>query len=382
MSQGWRGWLVPCVVAAALLVAACSEPPPGGTLAPEGSPRATVPVAPGQPGSAFGSTDGPTAPPIATPSRTVTAAPATDDWLATLRDETAAQNDRVAAVEALAADSDPRVGPALEAALSGSDEQVRIAVATAIGARSDTHAVKPLAAALLAELKAAPGSEFVVAMATALGRLGGAGGVSALLAALRDSDEDGMAAATEALRAIGAPAVAPLQKALTSSDIELRLASVRGLYALGSPGVKPLIVALKNTEAKVRSAAANRLGRLGDLSAEKPLVALLQKPEGKTVSVALARLHRDDPSALLPYLKVRTTVGVYYGLIFIGAEETASAMATALVRFGDVEMATDYLNCGNSKLEQAAHDWAEAHGYTVITTPGSKNETWGSGLPD
>jgi len=32
-------------------------------------------------------------------------------------------------------------------------------------------------------------------------------------------------------------------------------------------------------------------------------------------------------------------------------------------------MATSYLNCGNSELEQAAHKWATSHGYTVTELP-------------
>ena len=68
--------------------------------------------------------------------------------------------------------------------------------------------------------------------------------------------------------------------------------------------------------------------------------------------------------------------------MFVGAADTAKAMATSLVKLGDLEMAEAFLNCGSETLEQAAHDWAAAHGYTVISLPGSGGGTWGSGLPD
>jgi hypothetical protein len=286
------------------------------------------------------------------------------------------------AVEALADEQDPRVVPALEEALGDSDVEVRTLVATVLGDRGDDHAVKPLAAALTAEMKADPTSAFVAAAATALGRLGGSGGVPALILVLRGPAGSGRTAALKALGAIGAAAVPALQKLLTNADVDVRLAGVDGLFALGKPGVKPLIAALTNDESKVASRAANRLGHLGDRSAEAALVAVLDEGWWKTPSIALARLFESSPSKLVHYLTSSKTYRVYYGLIFVGAEETVSALAKSLKNVGNVEMAEDFLNCGNDTLEQAARDWAKAHGYTVITIPGSGDGTWGSGLPE
>lgn len=48
-----------------------------------------------------------------------------------------------------------------------------------------------------------------------------------------------------------------------------------------------------------------------------------------------------------------------------------------LNRFGDVSLAEDYMNCGNSSLESAGQKWGRDHGYNVQTGPGSSRVRWG-----
>jgi len=322
------------------------------------------------------------------PTRQVTQAPTpaptptVEELLAALRDPASAET-RARAAEALGQVTDPAVVPALVSALADEDIDVRIAVATSLGSQGDAGAAKALAAALLSELKANSSSPFVAAAAAALGQLSGTAGVAALIAVLATTDETNLEAARSALKEIGAPAVPALQKALLTGAREKKIQVVNVLASLGSAGVKPLITALTNKDAKVRSAAANRLGYLGDRSAEKGLAAVLADPGmGLTASVALARLYRDEPSKLVHYLTATKTLHIYYGLLQIGASETVTALANALRQRGDLAMAEDFLNCGEPTLEQAAHDWAYAHGYQVVTNPGQPDETWGGGLPE
>lgn len=62
------------------------------------------------------------------------------------------------------------------------------------------------------------------------------------------------------------------------------------------------------------------------------------------------------------------------------SDGTEDALVSALHRYGDdVELAEYYLNCGNGKLERAAEKWADDHGYTVFTHPGTGGGQWGSG---
>jgi len=349
------------IVLAAILIAGCSGPaatgPRAGGSAQTASPRIPADSAPPQ-----------TAADISA-------------WLAQLRG-TGSPTDRVAAVEALAAERDPRVAPALEAALADPDLEVRTLVATVLGDRGEVHAVKALAAAVTAEMRADATSAFVAAAATALGRLKGAVGVPALIVVLRGPTGNGRQAALDALAAIGAPAVPALQRLLANPDVDARLAGVDGLFALGKSGVKPLIAAVGNSESKVASRAANRLGYLGDRAAEAALVAVLDEGWWKTPSIALARLFESSPSKLLRYLNSAKTFHVYYGLMFVGADSTVTALAASLMKVGDLAMAEEFLNCGNPTLEGAAEDWASAHGYSVTRVPGSGDNTWGSGLPE
>lgn len=340
----------------------------------------------GGPGVTPVSTTAPVAP--ASQTSVVTPAPSplptVDQLLASLRDPTSAET-RAWAAESLAHVEDPAVVPALVGALADGEVSVRIAAAESLGSLGDARGAKAIAAALKSELKAQPSSAFVPAACAALGLLGGTAGVAVLITVLGTADETNRDAARTALTRIGAPALPALQKAISTGGREQRLQVVSVLASMGSRGVKPVITALANSDAKVRSAAANRLGYLGSRSAEKPLAAVLADPGmGLTASVALVRLFEGEPVKLVHYLTATRTLHVYYGLMKLGAAETVDALASALLRLGDIDMAVDFLNCGEPTLERAGRDWARANGYEVISGPGggSSDETWGSGLPE
>ena len=323
--------------------------------------------------------------PTPTPAPTPTPTPGVAD-LITLLQTAPDPADRVLAVEKLVkVTNDPLVEPALEAALRDADVLVRTAAARGLGERREAAAIRPLMSALKKEFLAEPLSDFVATAAQALGLLKAEEAVSLLVMVYTGTEGAGRPAALAALRAIGSPSVAQLAKLLTNADLDVRILGVDGLAVIGKPAVKALIGALTNSEAKVRSRAANKLGHLGDRSAEAGLVALLDDPAtggGNSASVALARLYLDQPTKLLHYLNAKATIRIYYGLVFVGADGTETSLASALLKRGDLEMAEFFLNCGNARLEQAAHDWADAHGYYVVTIPGSGGGQWGSGLPD
>lgn len=359
---------------ATTLLVGCS----GSTAAqaPSAATASVAEVSAPTPAASLPPTVTPPPPPTATPPPTV------DQLLASLADPTSAEL-RTAAAESLAQFQDPAVVPALASALLDSEVSVRIAVATSLGSLGDARGAKAVAAALQAELKAQPSSSFIPVACEALGQLGGTAGVAVLIAILVSADATNRAAAETALTSIGSAAVPALQRALTTGTQAQKLEVVSFLASLGSLGVKPLITALANSDAKVRSAAANRLGYLGNRSAEKPLASVLaDSAMGLTASVALVRLYKTEPSKVAHYLTPTGTLRIYYGLMKLGASETIDAMASALLRLGDLDMAEDYLNCGEPTLEQAAHDWADANGYEVVTGYGPSDMTWGSGLPE
>jgi HEAT repeat protein len=206
---------------------------------------------------------------------------------------------------------------------------------------------------------------------------------TALVGLLRGDDPEAQVAGIRALALVGssgaATAIVPMLK---SSASEVRLAAIEALGTLGDPAATDALVKLlKDKDVKVRTAAAKALGELGDRDATKALVASLKDAKlSAAAALALAKLYKDDPDKLLPYLKAKATVGVYYGLIRIGADSTIPGLVKALNSFGTKDMAVDYLNCGSTKLEDAAHAWAKKHGYEVVTQPGGGSVQWGSGL--
>jgi len=63
---------------------------------------------------------------------------------------------------------------------------------------------------------------------------------------------------------------------------------------------------------------------------------------------------------------------------FIRAGSGEEQLMDALDEYGDEEMATVYLNCGNSRLEKAARGWVENRGGFIMWTPGiSGGVSWG-----
>jgi hypothetical protein len=64
----------------------------------------------------------------------------------------------------------------------------------------------------------------------------------------------------------------------------------------------------------------------------------------------------------------------------MGKTGTEPKLVNALNKYGNVTMAEDYLNCGNTTLEEGAQAWAKKRGYSIISTPGSHGgPIWGEG---
>jgi HEAT repeat protein len=101
-----------------------------------------------------------------------------------------------------------------------------------------------------------------IAAAEALGHVGDASAVPALIVAFKDWDM--REAAVEALAHIGAAALEPLIAALRDGDRDVRIYAAGALGQIGDTrAVKPLISALQDQGMLVRVAAADALDRLG-----------------------------------------------------------------------------------------------------------------------
>ena len=332
---------------------------------------------------------------------------------------TGTESERAMAAFLLADLADPRAIPALVAALGDVSWQVRDRAAGTLVTLHDTTAVDPLLK-LVAVAPASPpisADDLPYARAAyesaieALGAIGDvravsrlieiaaveqwtltSGGAEDALAAIGTTAAPGLVAAlSEATPAVGAVIVGiigrlgsagfdPLAAALSDVRSEVGVAAAAALAEYGAEAVDPLLAVLGSKDGAVRAAAATSLGKLGDPKATGPLVGLLADGETNDAATwALVRLHEADASSLVPYLGSKATVGVYRPLIRIGQDDTVAPLVKALKSYGAKAMATVYLNCGNPTLEQAAEDWAKAHGFTVVAaSPGTGPDGWGA----
>jgi len=133
---------------------------------------------------------------------------------------------------------------------------------------------------------------------------------------------------------------------------------------------------------ELRRAAVVALGRIGSPHARSTLVRVLSTdaPNREAAGTALARIFQRDVTPLLPLLDERRNISLAFALVDVGQKGTEDALVTTLNRYGDLRLAEYYLNCGNGTLEKAARAWADRHGYTVMTSPGSGGGQWGSGV--
>ncbi len=133
--------------------------------------------------------------------------------------------------------------------------------------------------------------------ARALGAIGDAGAVEALVEVLKDEDEYVRGSATSALGSIGDPrAVEALKEALKDEDEYVRRSAARALGAIGDAGaVEALVEVLKGEEVSVsvRRNTAEALGLIGDSKAIEALVDVLEgghEDVGGAAAEALGRI--------------------------------------------------------------------------------------------
>jgi HEAT repeat protein len=356
------------VVGLTVLLVACSSGTPA-TSAPTADPVAAATPTP---------TPTPTATP--TPTPTPTPAPLADRLL----DPDPAV--RLAAVRELIATGDPAAIPALAVAANDVDLAVALVAIEGLGAIGGSESLGvllPLAATVPAEGDYEAIQRFV-AVVTGLGAMGGTAAITRLLelgSGMEVLPMDVLWAVSGALEALDAEDVPIVAKALKHPKVVVRVRAIEVLAAIGGAKAVELLVAqLASKNKSVRSAAITALAVVGGSKATAGLVkAANGKGTYSEATAALAQLHAGDATPLLKYLKAKKTIRVYAAIIRIGQSGTEGALATALTRFGYKNMALDYLNCGNPKLDKAARAWATRHGYVVYTVAGSGGGTvaWG-----
>ena len=279
-----------------------------------------------------------------------------------------------------------------------------------------------------------------VSAVKALGRTGDPRAVEPLVKALEDEEWEVRESAVEALERTGDPRVVePLVKALEDEEENVRWAAANSLGDMGDPrAVEPLIVTLKeDEEGIVRGYAAEALGDIGDPRAVEPLakalkdssaqgkaaIALGKIGDERAIAALITALQERDMSQLVAktlrqldwepksieervhFLVARrdkdqlvsiwdqtkrvllkdAESGEYshiqnalYAFIGIGKEEILPVLIDKLDSEGNKTMAEAFLNCGHPELRNAAVEWADRHGYRIVSAGGTSTVRWGS----
>lgn len=155
------------------------------------------------------------------------------------------------------------------------------------------------------------------------------------------------------------------------------------LTEIGEPAAKALVALLPGS-----AWVGDVLAGMGDVAAPALLEALQSKDSATRFAAAdvLVEMQRSNPESVVSLMSalekdnlefIATNYAFYIRLGQSGTEDT---LTQALHAHGDKQMAVDYLNCGNERLETAAKQWAADNGYEVYTTEGSHyGPQWGEG---
>lgn len=185
--------------------------------------------------------------------------------------------------------------------------------------------------------------------AMALGKIKDPRAVEPLIAALKDVNPDVRRIAAEALGEINdARAVEPLIAALRGELGDVQKRAAGSLAKIGAPAVKPLIATLKDKDPNVRKVVAHVLEEINDARAVKPLIDALKQGD------------------------LEVAAGAYTFFIRSGVPGSEAVLIETLEKYGTEEMAENFMNCGNSQLQEAGLKWAKGHGYMIFPAWGRR----------
>jgi|ERR1700722_397187 HEAT repeat protein len=277
---------------------------------------------------------------------------------------------RWSAVQELVKIGTPAVEP-LIAALKDPRWYVRESAVDALGEINDPRVIEPL----IAVLNDMPSVQS--AAKAALIKIG-VPAVEQLISALKDADARVRRwNAASVLGEIKDPrAVEPLIAALNDTDYIVRRTAVSSLGEIKDLRmVEPLITALKDKDVGVRDEAAEVLGEIKDPRMVERLIAFLMKPgdipsfDSRAAVVAMLILFKDPRAdGALKAVGPEMITNATSRLITRGEPGSEDALIEVLNAFGDKWTAKVFLNCGNSKLENAGRAWAKKNGYGIAET--------------
>ncbi len=206
--------------------------------------------------------------------------------------------------QALETMADPAAGQALMDGLAATEGLAKAGVATSLGVRREVRAV-PALAGLLGNAN----TNTVMAVASALGKIGGAQSLSALQSALANAKEPARGAVVDGLLACAYRVLADGNAAAASAAFQLladakekdfvRIAAFRGLIqAAGPRGLKLATDAIAGSDGAAQVAALQLARELPGTEATRALAALLAGASPAVQTALLEALNqRGDPAA-------------------------------------------------------------------------------------
>ncbi len=254
--------------------------------------------------------------------------------------------------------------------------------------------------------------------AQSLGYYGSLSAVEPLINALSDNNIDVKKYSVESLGYLrDARASEPLMKFLKTKNQEFLVSVISALGWIGEQKAAEQIIAIaeSSTDKKVISSALEVLGKLKCEKALPALCLMLVNKDEDIADIAMnAILNIDSPisfkmveailgcgvatgryraSIILFQLFEQQSellfeqaigrndsaivAGAYKYYIKNGKENAQIQLISGLAIYGDEDMATDFMNCGNVTLENAGKAWAESKGYYILAGAGSRALGWG-----
>jgi hypothetical protein len=175
-------------------------------------------------------------------------------------------------------------------------------------------------------------------------------------------------------------------------DSQIVLKAAEALGKIKDPrAVEPLLTALKGKdESLIGWWVANALGEINDPRAIEPLISDLKNTDAGVRQNAVHALKKiKDPRAKNALKARRKQLAKIAGNHIFFIEQGNPGLENALIdalnessslslSINSIEMAQNFLNCGNLKLEDAALAWAKSHDYQIMKIPGRGSVQWGT----
>ncbi|NLI22197.1 MAG: HEAT repeat domain-containing protein [Clostridiales bacterium] len=268
--------------------------------------------------------------------------------------------------------------------LQDTDWEIQYATVCALRMLGNNQAAAPLTA-LLDNEASMQHFEFKRDLIQALGEVGDAGSVDALIKMLKSVKKSGdtscVAFIAAALGSLGSDsAIKPMIEMLPYAGNDGRNAISRACATIGGNAtVDTLIAAFKKTDSLWVS---NIISPLVDINSDYVVQALskalksnntnMRKWAAKTLYLYTSN-YRSKAAAevLLERLKKKDVLVVAAAFLFFidqGVEGSESVLCKALNKYGDVSMAVIFLNSHNDALEIEATRWAYKNGFVVKET--------------